>query len=134
METLRTGVDCAVRFGAVLHAVHVVDSTDLIGSVSRQPRTSPEQRIAEAERVARHNLADALSAAKAPSDTRAVVVVSPRAADAILEYAMHARIDLMVIGRGRRNDVAALFLGSTAQQLVSRAPCPVLTIRTSAVG
>jgi nucleotide-binding universal stress UspA family protein len=128
-DALRVGIDCATRFGAVLHAVHVVDGADLAGLVSRLPRASPEQRTADAERVARHNLADALASAQAPNDARAVVLVSPRPAEAILEYATTAHIDLIAIGRGRRNDIAEFFLGSTAQQLVSRAACPVLTIR-----
>lgn len=131
-QTLRAGIDCARRFGAVLHAIHVVDGDDLAGYSSRQPRASPEQLAADAERTARHGLADALAASQAPTDARAIVLVSPRVADAILRYATTEHIDLIAIGRGRRNDVAEIFLGSTAQELVSRAPCPVLTLRAPA--
>jgi nucleotide-binding universal stress UspA family protein len=129
-QTLRAGIDCARRFGAVLHAIHVVDGADMASYSSRQPRASPEQLAADAERSARHNLADALAASQAPPDARAIVLVSPRAADAILRYATTEQVDLIAIGRGRRNDVADIFLGSTAQELVSRASCPVLTLRT----
>jgi nucleotide-binding universal stress UspA family protein len=130
-QTLRAGIDWANRSGAVLHAVHVVDSTDLSALGSRHQRSTPEQITADAEREARHNLADALAAAGAPADARAVVLVSPRAADAILRYAASAQIDMIAVGRGGRTEVADIFLGSNAQQIVSRAPCPVLTLRAA---
>jgi len=77
------------------------------------------------------SLADALASAQAPTDARAIVLTSSRAADALLRYATGAQIDLIAIGRHGRNGLADIFLGSTAQQIVSRAACPVLTMRAS---
>jgi len=131
LQALKAAIDWAKRTGAVVHAVHVVDGAEMVELSSRQPRADPQQLRADAERVARHSLADALASAQAPTDARAIVLTSSRAADALLRYATGAQIDLIAIGRHGRNGLADIFLGSTAQQIVSRAACPVLTMRAS---
>jgi nucleotide-binding universal stress UspA family protein len=49
----------------------------------------------------------------------------------ILEYADDHDIDLIVMGTHGRRGLGYMFLGSIAQEVVRRAPCPVLTIRES---
>lgn len=47
----------------------------------------------------------------------------------ILEYLEDNRIDLVVMGTHGRHGLDRLLLGSVAEQVVRRAPCPVLTVR-----
>ena len=47
----------------------------------------------------------------------------------ILRYASDNRIDLIVMGTRGRGAVPHLLLGSVAERMVRRAPCPVLTVR-----
>lgn len=54
---------------------------------------------------------------------------SPSAADAILAAATETGADLIVIGVRKRSAVGKLFAGSTAQQVLLDADCPVLAVK-----
>ena len=47
----------------------------------------------------------------------------------LIQFAKDRQIDLMVIGIVRKSKVGKLFFGSTAQYVILKAPCPVLTVR-----
>lgn len=59
-----------------------------------------------------------------------VPVVRPGAAPApvLLTYARAHDVDLIVMGTHGRGNVGHLLLGSVAEEVVRRAPCPVLTV------
>ena len=48
---------------------------------------------------------------------------------AILRIAGEARADLIVMGTHGRTGLGRLLMGSVAEQVVRRAPCPVLTVK-----
>ena len=54
------------------------------------------------------------------------------AAEVILQTATARSADLIVIGLRRRSPVGKLITGSTAQQILLDADCPVLTVKGSA--
>ena len=54
------------------------------------------------------------------------------AAEVILEAATSRSADLIVIGLRRRTPVGKLITGSTAQQILLDADCPVLTVKGAA--
>jgi nucleotide-binding universal stress UspA family protein len=47
----------------------------------------------------------------------------------IIRYARDQSIDLIVMGTHGRSALASMLLGSVAEKVVRKAPCPVLTIR-----
>ncbi len=47
----------------------------------------------------------------------------------IVDYAKQEDIDLIIIGSHGRTGIAHLLIGSTAEKVVRKAPCPVLTVR-----
>jgi nucleotide-binding universal stress UspA family protein len=51
-------------------------------------------------------------------------------ADEVVAYARDTQADLLVIGTHGYTGVQHLLLGSTAERVVRRAACPVLTVRT----
>ncbi len=51
-------------------------------------------------------------------------------APAIVSYAKRCDIDLIVMGTHGRRGVRRLLLGSTAEEVVRTAPCPVFTVRS----
>jgi nucleotide-binding universal stress UspA family protein len=55
------------------------------------------------------------------------------ASDEVLSAADGAAADLIVIGIRRRTPVGKLILGSTAQQILLEADCPVLAVKADAV-
>lgn len=59
------------------------------------------------------------------------VVVEDRAADGIVREATGGGYDLIVIGTHGRSGLQQLLVGSVAAEVVRRAPCPVLTVRSN---
>jgi nucleotide-binding universal stress UspA family protein len=53
------------------------------------------------------------------------------AADEIVRLAEEQRASLIVLGLRRRSPVGKLLLGSTAQQVLLDAPCPVLAVKAA---
>jgi len=53
-------------------------------------------------------------------------------ATAIEEVANSKRTDLIVIGTRGHTGLKHLLLGSVAERVVQKAPCPVLTVKTQA--
>ena len=49
----------------------------------------------------------------------------------IVRYAKEHGIELIVMGTHGRGPIAHLLLGSVAEKVVRKAPCPVLTVRPS---
>jgi len=50
----------------------------------------------------------------------------------IVDYVRAEKIDLVVMGTHGRGGLEHILLGSVAEKVVRRAPCPVLTIRPAA--
>jgi nucleotide-binding universal stress UspA family protein len=50
-------------------------------------------------------------------------------AETIIEAAKEWRADAIVLGSDSRGRLAHFLLGSTADTVIRRAPCPVLTVR-----
>ena len=48
----------------------------------------------------------------------------------VLRYAKDNAIDLIVMGTHGRGPLGHVVLGSVAERVVRKAPCPVLTVRT----
>jgi nucleotide-binding universal stress UspA family protein len=118
---LTYGRALARMFGARLHLLHVVEN-NFLRPIASDPRTVAER----AQRRLRQRLA--------PEDSRApgvavAVEVSDTPADAIVDYAGDSGIDLIVIGTHGRRGKDRLLMGSVAERVIRRAPCPVLTVR-----
>lgn len=67
-----------------------------------------------------------------PESERAGVVVATLIGSPffeILRYAKEQSVDLIVIGTHGRGPIGHMLLGSVAEKIVRRAPCPVLTVR-----
>lgn len=104
----RTAVAIAETFGARIHVLHVVP-----------PVTDPTP--------AQEALPDAL-AELATDPAPVVATVTGLPAREIVRYARGHGIDLVVMGTHGRTGFSHALLGSVAEAVVRRAPCPVLTI------
>lgn len=54
--------------------------------------------------------------------------------DEIVERAAESGYDLLVLGAHGRSGIARLLLGSVAEKVIRRSPCPVLVVRGSSEG
>ena len=129
-DALRVAVETARKYDAGLTIFHVYAIPVLPmpeGYVLQTPATVMEiQRVVhDALLVARHR-AEALGAERV--DTQAV---PGAAADEIVRYAREHRFDLIVMGTHGRRGVVLMILGSVAESVIRRAPCPVMTVHPS---
>jgi len=58
-----------------------------------------------------------------------IVGAPPRA---LVEFAKEQDVDLIVMGTHGRKSIPRMLMGSVAESVVRRAPCPVLTLRPTA--
>jgi nucleotide-binding universal stress UspA family protein len=75
------------------------------------------------------NLMDVAKASGVPADSRLVELPGQRLGDIVAEEAQAWEADLVVVGTHGRRGVGRVLLGSGAEQVIRRAPVPVLTIR-----
>ncbi|MFI5227209.1 MAG: universal stress protein, partial [Candidatus Limnocylindrales bacterium] len=61
-------------------------------------------------------------------------VLHGRAGTAIVEEATALNADLVVVGSRGHSQLASMLLGSTSDEVVDHAPCPVLVVRDSEIG
>lgn len=129
-SALRYGQALARGFGAELHVLHVVENIltrvmDSYGYAAIAPEVQQDL-----ERAGRKQT-EALVSEEDRRELHAVAatVSSNSPADAIVAYARHAGIELIVVGTHGRGAVAHLFMGSVAERVVRLAACPVLTVR-----
>ena len=58
-------------------------------------------------------------------------LITGEPANAILRLAEEEEVDMIVMSTAGRSGLSRAVLGSTAEQIVRRAPCSVLTVRPS---
>jgi nucleotide-binding universal stress UspA family protein len=124
---LRFAVALARDYGArlvILHAVETMGPENVTygEAVSRPQPEAYRQRLWEDVREVRP--ADAL----VPLE---YVLAEGDPATAIIQMATERRCDLIVLGSHGRRGWRRLLEGSVAEQVVRRAPCPVLVVRST---
>jgi nucleotide-binding universal stress UspA family protein len=121
----------AAEFGASVHLVHVME--DLLAhawSAEVYVASMPNLRD-EIEKEARDRLATVVSADEWRQFNVQAAVVAGNPFLEIIRYARAHEIDLIVIGTHGRGAIAHMLLGSVAEKVVRKAPCPVLTVRSA---
>ena len=127
---LTYGRELARRFGATLHVVHVVDNAATRIDLAAGMPADVGQIQAEFEARARRDLGALLNEDDQRTlRARTVLLTSSNPDRMIVAYAADHHVDLIVMGTHGRGSVAHLFMGSVAERVVRRAPCPVLTVR-----
>ncbi len=125
------GTDCAEQ--ARRHAFFLADAWDaelhLVHVEERKPQLADVIDVTEADILEDLHLPSA--SPNAALDTVRVkerTVGHPSAAGGIRAYAEERDVDLIVMGTHGRRGVERLVMGSVAQEVVRRAPQPVLTV------
>lgn len=114
-------------FGATLHLLHVVQDPYTQPWAAEAFPTPLGEMLAQWEDQARQRLATLLPESDRTGAVIATIVGSPFYE--IVRYASEQQIDLIVIGTHGRGPLGHMLLGSVAEKVVRKAPCPVLTVR-----
>jgi nucleotide-binding universal stress UspA family protein len=119
-------VKLAEEAGAQIGVVHVVDSSRIFAS-----EFTPNHVLMESlERNGNITLENAES--HIPATLRHEQwLMEGEPAETILDMARQWHADLIIVGTDNRGRVAHFLLGSTADAVIRRAPCPVMTVRAA---
>jgi nucleotide-binding universal stress UspA family protein len=126
---LKYGKAMARAFGASLYLVHVME--DLLAhawAAEVYVASMPNLRD-EVEKESRSRLAAMLSPEERDSLRAHVELLAGNPFVEIVRYAKAQDIDLIVMGTHGRGPIAHMLLGSVAERVVRKSPCPVLTVR-----
>jgi len=127
-QALRYGIALAEKFGADLHLLHVLQDVSVYqpDAVTVGPPVVPP--VAALTAAARQTLAKTIADHQLERlGARAEVREGPPVEE-IVDYAHEHAIDLIVIATHGRGWLAHLLLGSVAEKVVRKAPCPVMAV------
>jgi universal stress protein A len=127
-QALRYGVALAEKFDAELHLLNVCQ--DLLvyqpDAVTAAPPVVPP--LDELTAAARASLARLIKEHKLEHLRVHAEVCEGPPVEEIVDYATDHNIDLIVIATHGRGWLAHLLLGSVAEKVVRKAPCPVMAV------
>jgi nucleotide-binding universal stress UspA family protein len=130
-EALACGLAWAARWNASVHVLHVY-SPPWVRDAGYVP--PPAALVADVvHRLEEKLAADVSGRHEADLSVRTVVGIG-KPAEEILRYAEETEADLIVVGTHGRELIGRLLLGSVAEAMLRRAPCPVLTLHAGARG
>lgn len=124
LQTLRYAKGVAQRFGARVYLVHVIDFAPLAPQ-----RILPPAFRTDMARSATKRLKELAAQFSLPPHKDSLKVVTGRTGDEITKVARKTHADLIVIATRGYSGLKYAFFGSTAENVVREAPCPVLILR-----
>jgi universal stress protein A len=124
LKSLRYAVPFAKQFGAKLTLLHVVQPVDAAVNLE-YPAFFASEHFAGLQKQL-----EEIRNAKIPSELPVEIAVRHNFVfDGIVEVAREIRADLIITTTHGYTGLKHLMMGSTAENIVRRAPCPVLVVR-----
>jgi len=120
----------ALQYGAELHCIHVLDDAYqywlMLGPDGVPAGPDPQQ----VQQAVQGQMAE--FARKHLSDIPQVVtkIITGRPFVEIVQYARDQEIDMIVIASHGRSGLKHVLMGSVAERVVRKSPCPVLSVRS----
>ncbi len=130
LEALKYATHTALREDATLYLIHIVDSRvyDYGGPIYEPVIPAMKSKI---DQASKDRLRDKLLE-KVPKEIRDRVEMVITFGVPFVEIIRAARdydVDLIVMGTQGRTGVSHILIGSVAERVVRKAPCPVLTVK-----
>jgi nucleotide-binding universal stress UspA family protein len=130
LHALRYARFFAESFSAELHVIHVVDEAALYWTAAAPNSVPVGPSVGELSNIANSEMRKFVQTHLADLKTGHVTeVISGRPFMEIIQYARNKKMDLIVLGTHGRSGLHHVLMGSVAEKVVRKAPCPVLTIR-----
>ena len=118
-------IEMANRFGAQIYAIHVLEPIILPPFPGE---SLPESFVFEREERAKRELKQWITKILTPISGIESALLQGSPSIEIIRYAQGQGIDLIVMGTHGRTGLAHALIGSVAEKVVRKAPCPVLTV------
>jgi nucleotide-binding universal stress UspA family protein len=119
----------AEAFGASLRVVHVMEDLLAHAWAAEVYVSSMPQLRDEIEKESRQRLGALLTDAERERLRAETALLAGNPFLEIIRYAKAHDVDLIVMGTHGRGPIAHMLLGSVAEKVVRKSPCPVLTVR-----
>jgi nucleotide-binding universal stress UspA family protein len=132
-NSLRYAIPLAEQFSASLHLIYVVEPTVYPADLGFGQVVYPtfEEELASKGAKELESLIEEEIVGKVRA-TSAVRTGKPY--QEILREASERKVDLIILATHGHTGVEHMLFGSTAERIVRKAPCPVLTIRPQSAG
>lgn len=118
----------AEQFGAELHVLSVIQDMNLISPDPNMPWVVPASSLEEVRKSLETALGQVPDPLWAAGKTVHRVIRSGVPFLEIIRYAKEQDIDVIVVGTHGRTGLTHVLLGSVAEKVVRKSPCPVLTV------
>ncbi|MBI3417502.1 MAG: universal stress protein [Verrucomicrobia bacterium] len=125
-QALRYALAFAAQFGAELTLLHVITPPDAYGEYGVVDLAGLVRSLQEASDG---ELAKLAAAEVPPTVTARTITRSGTPAQEIIATAGENESDLIIVSTHGRTGLKHVLLGSIAENIVRRAPCPVLVVR-----
>ena len=125
-RALTYGISFAREFGAELLLVHVVENLT-VGYASDLFPVPMAEVFEEISGYAKSELAKLAAEAREKGVTVREIVVQGKPSAEIVRIAAEEQTDIIVLGTHGKGMLDKALFGSTAERVIRRAPCPVLT-------
>jgi nucleotide-binding universal stress UspA family protein len=127
-HALPYAVDMAKRYNAKLYILHVVYDFIMATGI-HVPHISHDELYKELNQWATKEMDNCCTEEIRGLQNVEKVVLKGIPYDEIISFANSEKIDIIVIGTYGRSGLERIIFGSTAERVVRRAPCAVITVR-----
>jgi nucleotide-binding universal stress UspA family protein len=132
-RAFRYAATLAQRLGAKLALLHVVEDPFLTGAWTSEIYVpNVPELLKNLVDAAEHQLVILKESAAAMGLTAEITVTTGRPSQTIVDHAKDGGFDLIVMGTHGRTGLSHVVMGSIAERVVRKAPCPVLTVKAAA--
>ena len=128
LHALHVADEIADKFNSQLQILHVIYDMVAYADAAAVTNWYPAMYV-DLEKAAKEELHKVAKKVKFAKDPQLVVRRGVEETE-IIRYADEQKADLIVMGTHGRTGVGRLLLGSTAEQVLRHAHCPVLTVRS----
>ncbi len=131
-----TARELASHYGATLHIVHIMVNFSLAPPIhaTYMPIEYDPKFVEQITQAAKDSIQEKYLSKLATDQPHEVHLLSGYASTEIIRIAEENNVDLIVMGSHGLSGLAHVLFGSTADRVVRRAPCSVLTVRQPGKG
>ena len=126
-QALHYAIEFARSFSAELHLLTVIEPVVYPAEMFSQVGMVDVEAVME--KSSKEEMEGWVKMSANDGITTVTAVAHGRPFAEIIRYAQEHQIDLIIVGTHGRSGIDHLILGSTAEKVVRKAPCPVLTVR-----
>ena len=132
-RAVRYATYLAGKLGASVELVHVVDNPVASGAWTAEVYVPNLPQLLESLIGEANKRLTAMKSLVAGHGIQAeAIVLTGQPAHTIVDHALARGFDLIVMGTHGRTGLSHVFVGSVAERVVRKAPCPVMTLRDDA--